>query len=187
VSSTCTYIHLSCRQYNCTLHLSPYHWFFPQGTLRSKSIIQWHMSLDYIGLANHLTLPYSLIHKNLLLSLQTSNGLGSWLSRWCSICHKQRFFKGELFAPFENSHKGSFSRSKWFGFLARCAGVTSHSAFPFLSTYPETSQNGSTSIRFSVQRYGPDMSRRDQRAPWPDHAERNGLPYQQLSAVKPEG
>ena len=37
------------------------------------------MSVDDIGLANHLTLPYSLIHENLLLSVQISNGLGSWL------------------------------------------------------------------------------------------------------------
>ena len=69
---------------------------------------------------------------------------GSWSYRypmiWVPGCRvdavfvkKERqtaFFKGKLFAPFENSHNGSVS--KWIGFLVRRVGVTvlSHSTAP---------------------------------------------------------
>jgi len=73
------------------------------------------MSLDHVGLTNHLVLKwlasrYSLIHKHLLLSVQISNGLGSWLSRWGSIRHKGTgngvFLIGSCLLPLKTRIKG---------------------------------------------------------------------------------
>jgi len=136
VSNRYTYL-CCCCWYNCKLGISPYHRVFIRGTMQSNWIIEWHMSLDHIGLANHLVLQrsvprYKLIHENPLLIMQISNVLSSWLPCWLSICHEGTahgfFFYQELFPPLQNIRNRPVP--KWLGFLACCAGLTSHTAFP---------------------------------------------------------
>jgi len=133
--------HLSCRQYNGTSHFSPYHRVFAQATLQSKWTIRWHMSVDQNGLANHLVLKwlasrYSLIRKNLLLIVQTSDDLGSWLSRWGSICHKGTanglFSKGSCLLPLKTriSRQSSSDLASWRVVRESQVTVHSHSTAP---------------------------------------------------------
>jgi len=81
------------------------------------------------------------------------------------------FSKGELLLPLKTQI--TVQSQKWFGFMACRVVVTNHNAFPFYSTYPETSQNGSTFILFSIHRYGSDVWRRNQS----DRIMQKGLSY----------
>jgi len=129
-------------------------------TMQSKWIIRRDVSLDHIGLGTHLVVKwlvsrYNLIHEDLLLIMQIStNQVPGYRVVTVFVTQAQgtAFFIGELFAPFQNSHNRSIPN--WSGLLGRRVGLKSHSVFPFNSTYPEISQNGSTSILFQIQRFG---------------------------------
>ena len=110
-------------------------------TMQSKWITWWRMSLDHIGLANHLVLKwlasrYSLIHENLLLIMQMSNDLGSWLPNWLSICHKgtanDLFLTGSCLLPFKTliTRQSLSDSASWRVVRESIVTVHSHSTAP---------------------------------------------------------
>jgi len=124
VSSICAYIHLSCRQYKCTLHISPYHRVFPP---RNLSIKMDHTA-TYVGdCAN----------------IRWSGFLHGYRVEAVFVAKAQQtaFFKGELFAPFENRiTRQSLSDSAcWRVVRESQVTVLSHSTAP-ISRSPRMAQ-----------------------------------------------
>jgi len=110
-------------------------------TMQSKWITWWRLSLDHIGLGNHLVLKwlvswYNLIHENLLLIMQISNDLGSWLPCGISICHKGTgnvlFLIGSCLLPFKTRKTGQCQSdlASWRAVRESQVAMYSHSTAP---------------------------------------------------------